>query len=141
MHGRITLLKCLDHVVADLAWKLEFPEACVEVLPRVSSYHNPLLLGCNGFPRVRVPRPFRFEAAWLSHQGSPLVVQKAWNRGSPDVISSLCWVRQDSIKFNKENFGDIFLRKRLLEARLAGVQRNLEICPSFSLEALQRKLQ
>lgn len=49
-------------------------------------------------------------------------------------------VTQESIKFNKEKFGNIFANKRHLEARLQGIQRTLENVDSVSLYYLQQDL-
>jgi len=48
-------------------WHLSFPKAFVEVLCRLHSDHNPLLLRFGGLPLARGPRPFRFETAWIDH--------------------------------------------------------------------------
>jgi hypothetical protein len=49
-------------------------------------------------------------------------------------------VAQDSSKFNKEVFGNIFARKKELEARLRGIQRTLEDIDSANLLRLQKEL-
>ena len=54
---------------------------------------------------------------------------------------SLDMVKEDAIVFNKEVFGDIFRRKQLLEARIAGIQRTLEMVDSLELVQLERHLQ
>lgn len=140
-HGQPTILKKLDRVVADMGWRLRFPEAFVEVLPRIYSDHNPLFLRCTGLPAPRGQRPFWFEAAWVAHDDFHGVVGNAWRRDSPNVVNSLDGVRIDSLIFNKEVFGDIFRRKRLLEARIAGIQRSLEELHSESLVRLEGELQ
>ena len=49
-------------------------------------------------------------------------------------------IKEDSSFFNKEIFGDIFRRKRLLEARIAGIQRTLETVDCSSLVQLEKYL-
>ena len=61
--------------------------------------------------------------------------------GGNVVVDGLRMVKDDSIIFNKEVFGNIFHRKLLLEARLAGVQKQLEKFDSCSLVRLERSLQ
>ena len=139
--GQCTILKRLDRAVADVGWRLLYPEAFVEVLPRIYSDHNPLFLRCEGLPSPRGQRPFRFEAAWVSHDDYQGVMWNAWRRGSPDVVNSLDRVRTDSLIFNREVFGDIFRRKRLLEARIARIQKSLEEVDSARLVWLERELQ
>jgi len=49
------------------------------------------------------------------------------------VAKALHNVSVDSSKFNKEKFGNIFARKREIEARLKGIQRELENIDSTRL--------
>jgi hypothetical protein len=49
-------------------------------------------------------------------------------------------VAQDSTTFNKEVFGNIFARKKELEARLRGIQRALEDIDSARLMRLHKEL-
>lgn len=44
-----------------------FQEAFVEILCRFHSDQNRILVCLDGLPQVRGPRPFRFEAAWITH--------------------------------------------------------------------------
>ena len=68
------------------------------------------------------------------------MVKEAWDRGGSDAIRCLEEVRVDSIKFNIEVFGNIFRRKKDLEARIASIQKSLETWDSSSLEQLERQL-
>lgn len=132
--------KRLDRAVGDHSWRMGFPEATVEHLVKRSSDHNPLLLRCNEGGNNVVDRPFRFLAAWCTHESYADVVKEAWNRGKPDVLGSLSCVAQDSISFNKDVFGNIFAKKRKLGARLRGIQRALEDIDSSHLVTLQKDL-
>lgn len=49
-------------------------------------------------------------------------------------------VKKESIKFNKDVFGNIFANKRRLESRLLGIQRALERVDSAYLTKLQKEL-
>lgn len=79
------MAKKLDRGLANLQWRLKFPEAFIEVLCRLHSDHNPLYLILGGLPQARGPKPFRFEAAWMVHSDYQGMVQKAWEekRESP----------------------------------------------------------
>nr|KYP38636.1 Transposon TX1 uncharacterized [Cajanus cajan] len=132
--------KQLDRVVGDVAWRIQFPEAVVEVLPRRHSDHNPLLLRCGGFHRSRGVCPFRFEAAWCTHDDYAEVVRSAWNRGNGDVAKVLNHVQDESLVFNKEVFGNITTRKLVLDRRLRGIKRSLERVDSLQLQHLYHKL-
>lgn len=61
-NGIRILSKKLDRGLANVDWRMSFPEAFVQVLCRLHSDHNPLLLRFGGLPLARGPRPFRFEA-------------------------------------------------------------------------------
>lgn len=84
-------------------------------------------------------RPFRFQVEWCTLNEYSPVVQRAWNNSS-DIVTSLQNVSTDSIIFNKEVFGNIYLRKRKLENRLRGIQRELERVDLAQLLNLQKNL-
>lgn len=69
------------------------------------------------------------------------MVENAWfdERGCP--IAGLAKVKDDSITFNREVFGDIFKRKREVENRLKGIQNTLERVDSMWLVRLENQLQ
>jgi hypothetical protein len=71
--------------------------------------------------RVSEDRPFQFQAAWFTHSEYPALVKN--NCARDNCLQN---VAQDSTIFNKEVFGNIFARKKELEARLRGIQRALE---------------
>src|ERR1044072_7944838 len=64
INNRLVLSKRLDRAVADIDWRLAFPNAFVEVLNRVHSDHCPILLHCDVAQYGSSQRPFRFIAAW-----------------------------------------------------------------------------
>lgn len=68
-------------------------------------------------------------------------MQTAWDdkRGSP--IDALAQVKDQSIVFNKEVFGNIFKRKRNIEARMKGIQRTRERVDSLALFHLEQSIQ
>jgi hypothetical protein len=139
--GNRTVFRKLDRAIADVPWCMAFPEAYVEVLCKLHSDHNPLLLRC-GLPcRNLGPQPFRFEAAWITHPNYSYVVKSAWEKTDGDFLTCLQQVQQDSIAFNKEIFGNIRKRKGQIERRLKGIQNALERVDSATLHYLQRDLQ
>lgn len=139
--GERRIAKMLDRCMANLPWRLNFPEAFVEILCRSQSDHNLILLRCGGLPQLNGTRPFRFEAAWITHPNYQQVVQQAWNRGNHDLLRSLSHTQGDSITFNKDIFGNIFKIKNTLERRLRGIQRTLETVDSIRLIHLEQQLQ
>ncbi|PNX92520.1 ribonuclease H, partial [Trifolium pratense] len=139
--GQRSISKKLDRGMANVTWRLNFPEAFLETLCRVNSDHNPILLRCGGLPIARGARPFRFEAAWISHSDYEQLVKNAWTRERGLPIAGLNTIREDSILFNKEVFGNIFKKKRKLENRLNGIQRVMERVDSTRLILLEQQLQ
>ncbi|XP_024630927.1 uncharacterized protein [Medicago truncatula] len=140
-NGIHTLSKKLDRGLANVDWRISFLEAFVEVLCRLHSDHNPLLLRFGGLPLARGLRPFRFEAAWIDHSDYAEVVRSSWNSTNHNTTASLNSVRQNSITFNQEIFGNIFQRKRRVESRLKGVQNYLERVDSYCHTLLEKELQ
>ena len=135
-----SIAKRLDRALADINWRNAFPDAFVENLPRLQSDHSPIVLHCGGSIPPKALRPFHFQAAWIGHAEYGRIVQEAWNKGNRDVIRGLNEVRQDSLSFNKDTFGNIFRRKRSLENRIANVQKSLEQWDSLSLENIEKDL-
>lgn len=133
--------KRLDRVLADCTWRTSFPEAMVEHLCRLHSYHNPILLRCGGIPSSPSDWPFRFEEAWILHPEYHAIVTEAWAKGNNCVHQGLIEVKDDSLLFKYAMFGNIFKRKCRLENRLTGIQRCLDNVDSAYLMNLEMNLQ
>ncbi|GAU20604.1 hypothetical protein TSUD_33400 [Trifolium subterraneum] len=142
-HSRATIFadfmdKC---TLLDLTTTGAFPEAFIEVLCIFHSDHNPLQLRFGGLPIVRGPRPFRFEATWIDHEEYADVVDRAWHSANHNLTQALNNVREKSITFNREIFGNIFHRKKHIERRLQGIQKYLERVDSTRHVILEKELQ
>ncbi|XP_015958565.1 uncharacterized protein LOC107482544 [Arachis duranensis] len=119
--------KKLDRAVINQEWRLLFPEAYNEVLARLHSDYCPLLIRCKKEGTAKKGnRPFRFQAAWLTHPLFRDVVHTAWSKGAPDVIKSLLEVQKDALNFNKEIFGNLFVKKKELKRQLNDIQVSLK---------------
>jgi len=140
-NGIRILSKKLDRGLANVDWRISFPEAFVEVLCRLHSDHNPLLLRFGGLPLARGPRPFRFEGAWIDHKDYADLVSQSWTSSNHDTIIALKNVMKNSITFNQEVFGNIFKRKKHIERRLKGIQHYLERVDSVRHTILEKELQ
>jgi hypothetical protein len=105
------------------------------------SDHRPILLRGVGFVPAKRVRPFRFQAAWLTHKDFSEVVYKAWDKGEHIIPASLEHVRLDATVFNKEVFGDIHKRKGTLAEKLKQVQQKLESVDSTRLIMTEVSLQ
>jgi hypothetical protein len=130
----------LDRGWANTDWKLLFPEASIQHLPRLNSDHCPLLLMLDPPPPSARNRPFRFQPMWLNHPDFPRVVEEAWQGNECDLNSAISAFSSLAQVWNKEVFGNVFAKKRRLMARLLGIQRAISRQPSQSLIFLQDQL-
>lgn len=121
------MAKRLDRVLCCAQTRLKWQEARVTHLPFLSSDHAPLYLQLSPVmdenPRRR---PFRFEAAWLKHDGFKELVSNSWNA---DITTPVALIKLQKIlkKWNKEIFGDIQRRKARLMEEIKSVQDMLDI--------------
>lgn len=112
---------------------MKWQEATVTHLPAVASDHAPLYMQLcpsnRGNPRRR---PFRFEAAWLLHEGFKELLQHSWNSTltTPEALNGL---RVRLKRWNREVFGDINKRKELLVNEIKSVQDLLDVSQSDEL--------
>ncbi|KAA3472382.1 reverse transcriptase [Gossypium australe] len=121
-----TRIQCrLDRTLDNIAAHHMWTECLVQHLPRLNSDHAPLLIRLNGNPPPnRALRPFRFQAAWLQHPEFNTFVQEKWN-AEDHIIDALENMSKHCLQWNKAVFGNIFARKKRLEARIEGIQRKL----------------
>lgn len=99
------MAKRLDRVLVDQPGHIAFLEVFVENLCRVYSNHCPMLIRCGGMRDTPGECPFRFHAAWVTHNQYDLVVHFAWAKGSPSVTGGLKQVQDDSLVFNQNILG------------------------------------
>ena len=118
--------KCLDRVLCIAQTRVRWQEAVVSHLPFLASDHAPVYVQLEpeqrGNPRRR---PFRFEAAWLKHDGFKELLSTSWNRelSTPEALVAL---KVKLKKWNKEIFGDVRKRKEKLLGDIKEVQEELE---------------
>ena len=104
------------------------------------SDHTPILISLfRGLGVVRGDRPFRFQAAWLSHEGFEGVLKEAWKSDTP-LYPLLGQVPSMLSSWNREVFGNLFFKKRNLWARIEGVQRKISQRPLSHLLSLDANL-
>lgn len=127
------LFERLDRVFNNDKWRFIFPEYTVFNLPNLSSDDRPIFLRLNSYkPPSMDSRPFRFQAAWLSNDSFKRVVSDAWS--STDSFSTNLQNLQNKLKvWNKEVFGNIFKEKRIILARIEGIECAMEKNLSMSL--------
>lgn len=130
----------LDRVLINIEWRLKFQGATVFHLPFYKSDHRALLVKFKSKRKInKRRRPFRFLAAWLTHQDFPVMMNMAW------PIDSL-WSQQINhlqgslVNWNKRVFGNIFERKKKLMRGLEEIDKRLVLQPSSALEDKQNQL-
>ncbi|CAN0881138.1 hypothetical protein LINGRAHAP2_LOCUS14060 [Linum grandiflorum] len=109
-------LSRLDRVLVNSGWESKFPDCMVNVLPRVCSDHNPLMIVAG--QGVRLKRPWRFEMMWLKHEGFSGLLESVWN---------------DDL----EGYGSLFRvvkRLKLLKERLKVWNREIFKCNEIEIE-------
>jgi len=102
----------LDRGLCNEQWRVIFEEACVHHLLQNKSDDRPLLISPNGFTSVQgVMRPFRFQAAWLSHELFEDYLRDNWKQNIPlyPLLSHMAKALDD---WNKQMFGNLFLKKK-----------------------------
>lgn len=127
-------------MITNMEWRTHFPEAVVHHLPNYKSGHHPLLVKFTTAPIPNRRRhPFRFAAAWMTHELFPSFLHQNWK---PDEDwNTRMKSFQGAVKdWNKNTFGDIFAKKRKLICRLHGISRALGRGPNDFLEQLQKEL-
>jgi hypothetical protein len=67
----------LDRGIANISWRLAFPEAAILHLGVIKFNYAPILLDTNP-SNPFTSRPFRFEAAWARDSGCYRVIEEAW---------------------------------------------------------------
>ena len=130
----------LDGCWANPDWRTFFTEANVTHLARINLNHCPLLLNLNPDSGHSSNRPFRFQSVWLSHKDFSAVVREAWTRMDDNLEGAISCFTDRAQKWNKEIFGNVFLRKKKILNRLLGIQKALAHRPSSFLIDLQEQV-
>ena len=139
--GNASIKRRLDRGIANISWRLAFPDASISHLGAIRSDHAPILLDTNPQSSF-VHRPFRFEATWLRDNRCQPVIEQAWkqNVGGLDFIKlykKQATTRDALRKWNKEVFGKCQDKINLLIQKIKEAQ---DLPPSFEAEALESTL-
>lgn len=108
-------------------------------LPRMHSDHCPVLLNLAFSSRIR-RSTFRFQCAWYSHPDFNNWLSSTWSKGSEDICEKTKLFMGEAKTWSHEVFGDLNKRKRRLQARLKGIQRNYDQGKVNSLFKIEREL-
>ncbi|KAG7585751.1 Pentatricopeptide repeat [Arabidopsis thaliana x Arabidopsis arenosa] len=134
------IAKRLDRVLCCAQTRLRWQEAVVQHLPFLASDHAPLYIQLS--PEVRgnpKRRPFRFEAAWLKHQGFNELLLNSW-RSELTTQEALRGLQVKLQKWNKEVFGDVHRKKESLANQIKEVQDLLDLNQSDQLLQTEESL-
>lgn len=105
----------------NIRWLDLFPDTKVFHLPRLHSDHYPILLRTNP-SYIFGEKLFRFELFWMKHHSFAHFIELAWNKYPHDLSKTIFHYKKDLMKWNIENFGNVFLEIKRLKKRLAGLQ-------------------
>lgn len=109
-------------------------------LTRAQSDHHPLFLQTEGGYIQAINSPFMYLDAWALDGRYKKYIQYSWSNSNEDLWLALQNTRCKSLEFNKKVLGNIMRRKRTLERRLNGIQRELQLSYSHSLMQLEMSL-
>jgi len=131
----------LDRGLCNQDWRLLFEDAGVHHLLQNQSDHCPILIAPYGFvPLKQTIRPFKFQAAWLTHDNFTEFLKDTWNRDMP-LYPHLYHFSVALSNWNREVFGNLYHRKKQLWNRLAGAQLHLAQGYNPFLVKLESRLQ
>ena len=116
-----------------------YPDAKITHLTRCHLNHCPVLLELQLRTQKGRSRPFWFQTGWLLDPSFFPIVHQAWDRNNRLVDAINCFT-QKAMEWNKNQFRNIFTRKKNLSSRLNGIQRSLALRPSEFLVNLENEL-
>lgn len=76
---------------------------------------------------------------WVTHNDFKTIVTRGWNKGST-FIDSIKKFQEEATVWNRDVFGFIGKKERILQARFNGIQRALDIRPSGRLKEIEASL-
>ena len=129
----------IDRYFVNLSWCVIYPDARVTYLTRCHSEHCPMLLEMQPRAQYGRIRPFRFQTGWLLDPSFFPIMHQTWERNSRLIDAINCFT-QNAKEWNKNQFENIFSRKKNLMSRLNGIQRVLALRPSDFLVKLENEL-
>ncbi|WMV33281.1 hypothetical protein MTR67_026666, partial [Solanum verrucosum] len=113
----------LDRFLYSIEWEVQFRNIRQQIMPRVISDHNPIMLQCGDWEQRKAY--FKFENWWLNVEGFKDLVQNWWNGfvvdGCPDFKFSmkLKMLKQKLKDWSSVTFGELNNKKNSLLSELA----------------------
>ncbi len=105
----------LDRFLVSTDWEDQFSHMAQKALPYFMSNH--CLISLDSGTYIRGKSYFKFENMWLRHEAFTGNVRQWWGRydfqGSPSFVlaSKLKMLKEDIKKWNKESFGNVYIKK------------------------------
>lgn len=127
----------LDRFLSNQTFLDIYPNVQVYHLAHYHSNHCPLLLHLT--PYNPPHKGFKLEHMWLDHPSFPELISRTWTP-IQDYLSCLQSFQRDAVLWNKQVYGNIFLRKKNILARLKGIQKFFETKYSLFLANLPEQL-
>ncbi|KAL7254135.1 hypothetical protein ACSBR1_008521 [Camellia fascicularis] len=135
-----TLIR-LDRALCNAEWRTRFPDGFVHTLPRTYSDYFPMLVHTQGkSPHTPLNRQFKFQAAWIAHEGFRGMVHSNWTHSNNNLLVKLHNMASFALDWNKNVFGNIFRNKRWLLGRIEGIQKSQARLYTHNLLVLEKDL-
>ncbi|KAH7854077.1 hypothetical protein Vadar_009826 [Vaccinium darrowii] len=125
----------------NVEWRRKFPKAQVFHQFILGSDHCPLINDLC-VPLKKIPRLFKFESMWSTHQGCKDVIASAWNCSPPGskmfkFIQKLKACHHNLVGWSKIEFGNNKLKLSSLKNSLTKIQASL---PSLIMDLQQKQI-
>ncbi|KAL4298012.1 hypothetical protein GQ457_12G025440 [Hibiscus cannabinus] len=130
----------LDRALSNALWLSSFPTASILHLLRMKSDHHPIMLSIQQAPIIPSKRQFRYLAGWSLHSDFQRLLQENWDSTLP-ISEAIAQFSDVAEAWNSNTYGIIGKQKKVLMARLRGVQRCLSHHHSAKMVKLEAKLQ
>ncbi|KAK8644023.1 hypothetical protein V6N13_013298 [Hibiscus sabdariffa] len=129
----------LERFLCNSFWDESYSESTVQHLIRIQSDHRPILLQVGASANGFFISPFRYLSSWSSHNDFNHMVADNWIPSSTLSEMIISFMKATNT-WNKTVYGYIGAKKRIVMARLRGVQKSLCTKSSRFLSTLESDL-
>ncbi|XP_058775555.1 uncharacterized protein LOC131649818 [Vicia villosa] len=139
--GGQRIFERLDRVISNERWRLLYTDAQVKVLTRFDFLdHHPIMVTLNYRNQERVPKPFRFESAWMLESNYMDRLKGYWN-DKAEFVQNLKKIEDDAQDWKICSLNHVQQVKRGIAFRLRGIQKNIHDRRNIAgLMRLEKKL-
>lgn len=123
--NRGSIFQRLDRALCNLQWESLPPNTSVTHFHKIKSDHRPLAINFEYKCALKVDRPFHFLSSWLTHERFGEFVKENWV-SKDQLQGTITHFISTAKECNKEIFGNIQKKKRVLMARISSIQRCLK---------------